>query len=368
MKPGCFTLLLSVVLATTSAAFSQSTEKKEIDVGFASIDLVRPILQGALSPVGKFVMLPNKGSVMVIDTPSGILAAEQALAGAALPEVDVALDFEFVTGLPARRTQITVAREVPLPYEYAPPTIFVGPNGNYTVIPATPTRFERRNIGVTSETVTSVNPDGSINLDINTESTEFEGFINYGSAILPAGGVGMVPIGGPVSNPLFFEPFINSGNLNLPIISTTRISTSVVIRPRVNLGTIELDVLPRFTVVPESDPAGQSPRKPMEVDLQNYQTVIVVPNGKVGRVYGFTGASEEFNRQFLGAGEPREGSAAIEVRATIKPAGTAASATTAPVPTVEVSEPEAGFSISQEPSKPLKEGEAVDPNSPSELR
>ena len=34
------------------AALAQSTIKKEIDVGFAQMDLVKPVLQEALSPVG----------------------------------------------------------------------------------------------------------------------------------------------------------------------------------------------------------------------------------------------------------------------------------------------------------------------------
>ncbi len=306
---------------------AQGTIKKEIDVGFARMELVKPILKQALSPIGKFVMLPNKGSVMVIDTPQGVMAAEVALAEAELPEVDVALDFEFVTGLPPRHSQITVAREVPFPTGYTAPTIIVGPGGGFTVVPSTPTGFQTRNIGVTSETSSSVNPDGSINLDINYESTEFEGFINYGSAILPAGVVGTVPVTGSVANPLFFEPFINSGDLNLPIISTTRISTSVVIRPRVNLGAVYLDVMPRFTVVPEPDEGGQSGRKPYEVDLNDFRTTVEIPNREVGRVYGFSGASDAFNRHFFGAENPDKGSTAIVVKATIKPPGTAAAQT-----------------------------------------
>ena len=313
------------------AALAQSTIKKEIDVGFAQMDLVKPVLQEALSPVGKFVMLPGKGSIMFIDTPEGILSAETALAQADFPQVDVALDFEFVTGLPPRSSSIVVGQEVPFPIEYQAPTIIVGPNGVSTVIPATPTKFMKRNIGVTSETVTSINPDGSINLDINTEHTEFEGFINYGSAILPAGTVGTVPIQGPVANPVFFGPFINSGNILVPVISTTRISTSVVIKPTVRLGSVHLDMMPRFTIE-NPDPGGQSPRKPVEVDLRDYRTVIEVPNGEVGRVYGFSGASDEFNRHFLGAEDPdNPGRAAIVVRANIKPPGTAAAAAPAEV-------------------------------------
>ncbi|MDF1859659.1 MAG: hypothetical protein P1U87_05555 [Verrucomicrobiales bacterium] len=298
-----------------SLVFGQNTIKKEIDIGMSDLETIRPLLENALSPVGKFVLLPGKGTVMVIDTPSGIVAAEQAVQGAALPQADVALDFQFVTGLPSRKS-ITVAQEVPFPTAYAPPQIIVGPNGRYTVIPATPTEFRRRNIGVTSETVSTVNPDGSITMDIHTERTEFEGFINYGSAILPAGGVGTIPVNGAVGDPTFFAPFIDAGVMNFPIISTTRISTSIVIRPRVHLGAVDLDVIPRLKIEPAEE--DQSEREPELVDLKQFQTTISIPRNETGRVYGFEGAGDEFNNRFFGAETAKEGRSAIMVKASLK--------------------------------------------------
>lgn len=297
------------------SSFGQSTIKKEIDVGFADLETVRPVLKSALSPAGKFVLLPAKSAVLVIDTPQGILAAEQAIAVAAFPQADVALDFQFVTGLP-RRKSITVAQEVPFPTAYTPPTIIVQPGGGYTVIPATPTKFQKRNIGVTSETTSTINPDGTITMDINTEHTEFEGFINYGSAILPAGGVGTVPVNGNVANPVFFNPFIDAGSINFPIISTTRITTTIVIRPRVHLGAVELDVIPRLEVHPEQ--VAESEREPESVDLGQFRTTISIPRNRTGRFYGFQGASDEFANQFFGAKDPDKGRSAIMVKATLK--------------------------------------------------
>lgn len=353
-------------LFTPVLAVSETTIKKEIDVGFAPMDLVKPVLQEALSPAGKFVMLPGKGSIMVIDTPEGILSAEGALAQADFPRVDVELSFKFVTGLPSRSSSIVVAQEVPFPVEYRAPTIFVGPNGVSTVIPATPTKFIKRNIGVTSETLTSINPDGSINLDINAEHTEFEGFINYGSAILPTDTVGTVPIQGPVSNPGFFGPFINSGDILVPVISTTRISTSVVIKPTVRLGSVHLDMMPRFTIE-NPDPGGQSPRKPVEIDMRDYRTVIEVPNGEIGRVYGFSGASDEFNRYFLGAEDSdNPGRAAIVVRAEIKPSGTAAAASPAEVEVITVAAEEEEPRSTKQPALIIGEKRIEDTFEPQE--
>jgi hypothetical protein len=297
------------------SSFGQSTIKKEIDVGFADLETVRPVLKSALSPAGKFVLLPAKSAVLVIDTPQGILAAEQAVAVAAFPQADVALDFQFVTGLP-RGKSITVAQEVPFPTAYTPPTIIVQPGGGYTVIPATPTKFQKRNIGVTSETTSTINPDGTITMGINTEHTDFKGFINYGSAILPAGCVGTVPVNGNVANPVFFNPFIDAGAINFPIISTTRITTSIVIRPRVHLGAVELDVIPRLEVHPEQ--VAESEREPESVNLGQFRTTISIPRNETGRFCGFQGASDEFANQFFGAKAPDKGRSAIMVKATLK--------------------------------------------------
>jgi hypothetical protein len=314
-SPGVFVIGLALLL-TTGPAWGQGTVKKEIDVAFAPIEVVKPLLEKALSPRGKFVMLANKGAVLVIDTPSGILAAEQAIATANLPVPDVALDFQFVTGLPTRKSSITMAQEVPFPTAFAPPTIIVGPNGLVTgVVPATPTNFQTRNIGVTSESTGTLNPDGSVTLDLTTESTELEGFIQYGSGVFPAGAVGAIPVPGQVADPLFFAPWIQAGGISLPVIATTRITTSVVVRPRVHAGVVNLDLMPRLEVKLEG-----SEMEPEQVDLKEFQTLLPVQNGQVGRVRGFTGAGEEFNRRFLGARDPATGDSAIVVKVAIRPA------------------------------------------------
>lgn len=309
-----FSALLLAAAFCGATASAQTTIKREIDVGYAPLETVKPILEKALSPRGKFVMLSGKGSIMVIDTPDGILAAETALEQAEMPNPTVALDFEFVTGLPQRTRKITMAQEVPFPLEYSAPTIIVSPTGNHTVIPATPTKFTTRSIGVTSETTSRLNRDGSVTLDINTESTAFDGFVNYGSAILPAGGIGSIPVLDQVGDPVFFSPFINTGGVSLPIISTTRISTSIVIRPNVDLGVVKLDVMPRLTV--EIDKVEEDIHT---FDLRNYITQIEVQNGEVGRVYGFPAADDDFNRRFFGAEDPDDGSTAIKVRAKLGP-------------------------------------------------
>ncbi len=305
----------SCLLGLAPQAPAQGTTKKEIDVGFAPLEVVKPILDAALTPQGKFLMLAKKGGVLVIDTPEGIMAAEQAIARANLAKVDVSLEFQFVTGLPQRQqTTITAGQEVPFPVEFVPPTILLGPTGVVGVIPATPTKFETRNFGVTTDTVSTVNPDGTVTLDINTQSSQFEGFVNYGSALLPSGGIGGVPVNGQVGDPNFFSPYANSGAINVPIISTTRISTSIVIRPRFELGIIHLDMMPRLQL-----DFGGADTEPRLIDLQQFRTTLPIQNHAVGRVYGFVGADDAFHRHFFGARDLNQGSVSIVVKANAAP-------------------------------------------------
>ncbi len=311
LRPSLGTLAFACVVPF---AWGQGTVKKELDVAFAPIETVRPILEKVLTPQGKFVMLANKGTVLVIDVPEGLLAAERALAEAELPPAEVALDFQFVTGLPTRKSSLTMAQEVPFPIEFAPPRIIVGANGFVTgVVPASPTRFQTRNIGVTSESTGTILPDGSVSLDINTETTEFEGFVQYGSGVFPAGVAGAVPIPGEAGNPVFFAPFVNTGGIFLPIIATTRIRTSVVVRPRLQAGWVELDLMPRLEVQ-----LADTAMEAQTVDLKQFHTVLQVQNQQVGRLHGFTGADEEFNRQFLGAKDPKVGDTAIVVKVSAR--------------------------------------------------
>ncbi|MEX2578093.1 MAG: hypothetical protein WD342_03465 [Verrucomicrobiales bacterium] len=311
-------LFAAAVFAASSGLVSAGeTIRQEIDVGFAALETVGPVLEAAMTEKGKFVLLPGKGSVLVIDTPEGVLAAEEALAKADLPNAKVELDFKFVTGLSARRQVLTVAREVPFPTEYQGPQIVVGTGGEFTVIPATPTRFRTRHIGVTSEIASTLNPDGSITLDIDTESSEFEGFVNYGSAVLAAGKTGTVPVVDRVDDPVFFGPFINAGGIRLPVVSTTRLSTSVVVRPRIHLGVVNLEVMPRLTV--DFDEVEEPDGTVHTIDLEEFRTSIDVPNRGTGRVRGFKNADDAFNRRFFGAENPDEGSTAIVVKASIRP-------------------------------------------------
>ncbi|MDF1658239.1 MAG: hypothetical protein P1U58_11555 [Verrucomicrobiales bacterium] len=307
-------VLTGIIGAVSVWLPAQETIKKEIDVAFSDLEEVRPILKEALSPVGKFVLLPHNGTVLVIDTPAGIAGAEAALASADFANPSIALGFRFVHGLPSKRTQIIVGQEVPLPTGFAPAMIIVEPYGGFTFVPAVPTRFETHFFGFISDTTQTINSDGSVTV----KNSSLDSRIDYGAAIFPSGGIGVVPVSGAVGNPVFFSPFINAEAIPIPINLTTRISTAVVIRPRVELGKVKLDMIPRLRIG-EENTSGESRYDPVEIDLRQFKTTLTVNNKQVGRAYGFTGASEEFNNRFFGAPDPYNGRSAVMVKVEIGP-------------------------------------------------
>jgi general secretion pathway protein D len=86
-----------------------------------------------------------------------------------------------------------------------------------TVIATTPTDFKRRNVGVRLVVKPQVTADNkTVDLSLFPEVTDFEGFINYGSAIF-------------VSNPDNTSSLLSNNEINQPVFNTRRITTKVSI-------------------------------------------------------------------------------------------------------------------------------------------
>jgi len=128
-----------------------------------------------------------------------------------------------VTCKSGQEAEIEIVREFKYPTEYNPPqvpTISGGGGGssNVTVLPVvtptTPTAFDVKQTGVRLHVQPTVGADGStIDLQLEPQVVEFEGFINYGSPIYS-------PLDGTVLTP---------NVINQPIFSTRRVRTSVSI-------------------------------------------------------------------------------------------------------------------------------------------
>lgn len=143
-----------------------------------------------------------------------------------------------VTTKGGQQATVEVVREFIYPTEFDPPQIptNVGGGGgglgiaggaasSIPVTPTTPTAFEMRPVGVRMEVDPVIGENGSIDLNLLPEVTEFDGFINYGSpiySIQPPSFVGGVLT--PASK-VELTPNI----INQPIFSTRKVKTSVTV-------------------------------------------------------------------------------------------------------------------------------------------
>lgn len=151
-----------------------------------------------------------------------------------------------VTTKSGQKATIEIIREFIYPTQFQPPQIpqnFSGGNsfsngttgllgaatgaitggstqgGSFPVTPTTPTNFEKRNTGVTLEVEPVIGPDNyTIDLNLQPQVVDFDGFINYGSPIQ----TNSTNILG-VSTPVVITPNV----INQPVFDTRKVSTSV---------------------------------------------------------------------------------------------------------------------------------------------
>jgi hypothetical protein len=310
--------LTMVILAGQGGA--EDLARQEIPSRFAPAEMIQPALREVLSAEGRFVILKDKGTILVIDRPEKIFEAAAAIEALDVPAPQVLLNLGVRTGgqrAPARVLgPVNAATGFPYPTRYLPPrvpSVVTGNGGVFPVLPAHPTGFVRRNVGDSMETTPTVNPDGSITLDINVENVQFEGFINYGSPILRAGGSRGVPILNRARVPRGLHPLIE-GAIGVPVFETIRFSTSVVVEPKVTGNKVRVGLLPEMTVFDESGEIEET-----KVDLSEYRTEVEVENGKLATVKGFEGASDAFNRCFFCDENQPDGETALVIKAQIQP-------------------------------------------------
>ena len=139
------------------------------------------------------------------------------------------------------KATIKVIREFPYPTAFNPPQVPPPTTGTQSssstpaagiavtsgaVTPATPSEFEKRDLGVSLEVEPQVGADNyTIDLSLSPEVVEFDGFVNYGSPILaPA-------FSGPtIANPSgITSTELTKNVINQPIFSVRKVTTSVSI-------------------------------------------------------------------------------------------------------------------------------------------
>ena len=120
-------------------------------------------------------------------------------------------------------SNIAIVREFIYPTEYEPPELptQVGSGGGTPVTPATPTAFEKKDVGITLEVLPVVGPERRfIDISINPSFIEFDGYVNYGSPINTAVD-GLLGAGGTVE--------LTKNSILMPIFSTQKTSTQLTV-------------------------------------------------------------------------------------------------------------------------------------------
>jgi general secretion pathway protein D len=151
-----------------------------------------------------------------------------------------------VTTKNGQKATVELQREVIYPTEFDPPQLPQASNNNNAVAgffligqglntqppiatPTTPTAFEMRKTGIVLEVEPVIGEDGSVELNLTPEMTDFEGFVNYGSPINRSGG-GQYPVynlGRLVGVILEKDQLVTPNQILQPIFKTTKTSTSV---------------------------------------------------------------------------------------------------------------------------------------------
>jgi general secretion pathway protein D len=150
-----------------------------------------------------------------------------------------------VTTKSGNSATIKITREFPFPTEFDPPEVPEGGSGSSggtatsgegagirvtggMVTPATPTGFEKRDLGVLLEVEPQVGADNyTIDLSLRPEVVEFDGFINFGSPIVgPRYDPAVILAGDPSGIGTFT---ITPNVMNQPVFSVRRVETSVSI-------------------------------------------------------------------------------------------------------------------------------------------
>lgn len=125
-----------------------------------------------------------------------------------------------LTLVSGQKSKIRVSRELLYPTEYDPPEIITAagtseaPPPPPIAVPSNPSGFESRDIGVTLEVKATATLDRRIDLELNPEVTEFQGFINYASDVVQS------IQGGPISS-------IAEGVALTPVFAIRKVETKV---------------------------------------------------------------------------------------------------------------------------------------------
>jgi len=186
-----------------------------------------PMTSSVLEEFGLKVDPVNGVQLGVIDAGKATLLLERlkTVQGAAL------IAAPSVVTRYGQKAEVSVVQEFIYPTEFDPPhlpeakeiikPITLEPGQAIPVFPTTPTAFETRPVGLRMDFIPVLSGDGQVDLDMTSEFTTFEGFINYGA---PIKGNAMGPDG------KIHEITLTENKVQQPIFHSSKCQTSVTFR------------------------------------------------------------------------------------------------------------------------------------------
>jgi beta-lactamase regulating signal transducer with metallopeptidase domain len=124
-----------------------------------------------------------------------------------------------------RKAIVNIVRELAYPTEFTPPETRDAKPGQPYRIPATPTAFEVRNVGITLEVTPQITRDNRIISELKPAAVEFLGFVNYG-----AGAPGKTAASDDMLDAAL-RPVANTSDvINQPIFRKREVQTTVILR------------------------------------------------------------------------------------------------------------------------------------------
>jgi general secretion pathway protein D len=118
-------------------------------------------------------------------------------------------------------SSIQIIREFIYPTEYEPPEVPDSVEGGAGIVtPATPTSFDKRDVGITLEVLPVADANKRfVDVTLNPAFVEFDGFVNYGS---PINSVGQGLVGSE-------SVVITKNAILMPVFNTQRLATQLTV-------------------------------------------------------------------------------------------------------------------------------------------
>lgn len=131
-----------------------------------------------------------------------------------------------VTTRSGQAASIFVVDEFIYPEEYEPPelpnSVGITGGGSFPVTPATPTAFQKRDVGITLEVLPVADANRRyVDVTLNPTVTDFDGFVNYGS-----------PITSTINDPLLGDvtQTVTDNAILMPIFSVSKTNSNLWVR------------------------------------------------------------------------------------------------------------------------------------------